>query len=576
MKRAVSYFVVGCLVSAWLLTPASLPSASVEAASVLALVTGTVKDDSGKPLAGAVVGLFAAQPGQTIGGNLLKNMTTDGDGRFKTNVAPGFYRLRAAADGFRPTFTLLTLDAANKITHNFSLRRAGTIIEKRGDKGDYRWIGRSVPRSILHYQEEDEDYATRDAVADNGVPTPKSELHGVVQFTGVQAGNENFAGANFAVSSSFGDDFAVALLGQAGTGTAAPQRLTAIASMRPQAAHQVTTAISYAQAMIRHQNNLRQLEQFSFAASDSWQVNKPLLLILGFDYSTFGSFGKGRDSILPRFAVQYTPTGRTSIKAALTPGTADLRQTQEGFDSEDIQAKFERQQADIVLSDNAPLADRSRRLEFGFERVLDEDGTSSLQAAAFYDVISNHGVGILSLPLEASPENQSALQQVARQVAAMNGAARGMRVMYAKRLNEYVSASIGYSFGRGEKFSNAAFDSISPAQLFTGTNFQVASAKLDLDLTHRTGTRISTVVRLSPSAVVFAIDPFAGQMSVYDPNVSIYFTQLLPTFGLPVKCQALIDVRNLLNQTNGISSETAQLIAARAQRSVRGAISFQW
>ena len=63
---------------------------------------------------------------------------------------------------------------------------------------------------------------------------------------------------------------------------------------------------------------------------------------------------------------------------------------------------------------------------------------------------------------------------------------------------------------------------------------------------------------------------------MYDPNVSIYVTQALPTFGLPVKCQALIDMRNLLNQTTGIESDTAQLIAARSQRSVRGAISFQW
>jgi hypothetical protein len=65
-------------------------------------------------------------------------------------------------------------------------------------------------------------------------------------------------------------------------------------------------------------------------------------------------------------------------------------------------------------------------------------------------------------------------------------------------------------------------------------------------------------------------------MSVYDPNVCIYVTQLLPTFGLPVKCQALVDVRNLLNQTNGVESDRTQLIAARAQRSVRGALSFQW
>ena len=65
-------------------------------------------------------------------------------------------------------------------------------------------------------------------------------------------------------------------------------------------------------------------------------------------------------------------------------------------------------------------------------------------------------------------------------------------------------------------------------------------------------------------------------MGVYDPNLSIYVTQALPNFGLPVKCQALIDVRNLLNQMNGVEGENIQLVAARSQRSVRGAISFRW
>ncbi|HYE74618.1 MAG TPA: hypothetical protein VEF04_14865, partial [Blastocatellia bacterium] len=73
-----------------------------------------------------------------------------------------------------------------------------------------------------------------------------------------------------------------------------------------------------------------------------------------------------------------------------------------------------------------------------------------------------------------------------------------------------------------------------------------------------------------------AIDPFAGRMSVYDPNISIYVTQELPNFGLPVKWQALVDIRNLLNQLNGVDDSRAQIIAARSQRTVRGGIAFNW
>ena len=578
MRKAVRYFVVGCVVSAWLLAP--LPAA--EASTTLALISGTVKDDAGKPLGGALVALFTAQPGQTLGGNLLKNLTTDADGRFRVSIAPGMYKLRAVADGFRPTFTLITLDAANKITHNFALKRVGTVVESRGDKGDYRWIGRSVPRNVLHYQEE-EEYVSSNTVAEN-TPQAESKLHGIVQFTSLKAGDTNFTGANFALASSFNNNLEFALVGQGGLGEAAPQRIAAMAALRPHAKHQVTAMAGYGQAFVREKvgtrQQLRTLDQFSFAAMDSWQVSKPLLLILGFDYSAFtSSIGKGRDSILPRVAVQYTPTARTHINAALIPGTNSWRQTQEGLQTENLQTRFESQPAEVAMTSEAggsPIADRSRRLEIGFEQVFGEEGDSSIEAAAFFDTISGHGVGVLTLPLEASLENQQAFQQVARQVMAMNGAARGMRVMYAKRFNDYVSASAGYSLGRGERFNQAPLDQLTPARMFTTSRFQVASAKLDLDFTQRTGTRVSTVVRLSPSAVVFAIDPFAGRMSVYDPNVSIYVTQALPTFGLPVKCQALVDLRNLLNQTIGIENDTAQLIAARSQRSVRGAISFQW
>ncbi len=151
-----------------------------------------------------------------------------------------------------------------------------------------------------------------------------------------------------------------------------------------------------------------------------------------------------------------------------------------------------------------------------------------------------------------------------------------MRITYTHRFNDYMSASAGYSFGAGERFSDLPLATLSPDHLFSRGFFQVASAKLDLDFTEQTGTRISTVVRLSPSAVVFAIDPFAGRMSVYDPNINIYITQDLPSFGLPLRWQAVVDIRNLLDQLNGTEDGSVQLLATRTRRCIRGGISFRW
>lgn len=603
MKRVVSYLVIGCVLG--LVTGGPYPGSAlvapgfVQASPALAFISGTVMDDAGKPLAGAVVALLTAQPGSALLKS-VKSVKTDHNGRFTTGAAPGNYRLRAEAEGFRPKFTPLTLAAADKVTFNFSLRRVGTLIEKRGDRDDYRWIGRSVPRNVLHYDDPEEvaENAKRpvDTDGDGIIDSPSradgqaavQSFHGALQFIGTGTAGRgglsgaNFYGMNFAVSGAVKGGVELAMLGQGGIGEGAPQRITALASMRPGAKHHMTTALGYGKFALAGQQplptGLPTLEQFSASAMDSWQVARPLLVIYGFDYSRFVGTGPKRDSILPRFAVQYSPNSQTKMYASLTPGANELRETTEAVNSENVRTQFDLRPAEIAASVSAdgiaPVIDRSRRYEIGIERMLDDD--SSVEASAFYDIVAGHGIGVLALPLDASPETQSALEQVANRVASMSGATRGVRLMYARRLGEHVTASVGYSYGRGQRFNEAALDQVSPARLFTGGTFQVAAAKLDLDLRERTGTRVSTVVRFSPSAVVFAIDPFAGRMSVYDPNISIYVTQELPNFGLPVRWQAIVDMRNLLNQSSGVEDQRAQLVAAHTQRTVRGGIAFNW
>jgi hypothetical protein len=626
MKKAVRFSIISWLLTVVSVAPASLlclaPSV-VEGSPVLASITGTVKDEGGTPLAGAAVELLEFG----FGGKAVKSMKTNEQGKFMASVTPGSYRLRAEATGFKAqTLTRINLEAAAKFTYNFALKRDDTLVDKRGDRDDVRWIGRSVPRSILRLNEpeivaENKSAEEKPDQIEDRYTEYRPSFHGTVQFLAGSSARRsgqpsNFFGTNFAISSSLGRNVELALIGQKGMGIGAPQRLAAITSVRPLYNHQITTSIGYGTVEIprafRNDDGIipdsdgpltlpiptditqivqpgvqlgaqpgpqavkpRTFNQLSLSAVDSWQVFRPLLIIYGFDYSRFvGPMARDRESLLPRFAVQFTPAAHTRINAAVTPGASDGRYEIESFNTENIRVPFETRSAEVVYGED-PLLDRSRRFEVGIERIFG-GGSSSLEVSAFYDVISGHGVGVLALPLEASPETEAAFQQVAHRVAAMNGASRGLRVMYARRLNDYVTASVGYSFGRGERFNRAAIDDLTPARLFTGGFFQVTSAKVDVDLMEQTGTRVSTVVRLSPSAVVFAIDPFAGRMSVYDPNINIYVTQELPSFGLPLRWQAIVDIRNLLDQVNGVEDNTAQIMALRARRAVRGGIAFRW
>jgi hypothetical protein len=548
-------------------------------------------------------------------GKELKSATTDSQGRFLAGVSPGAYLLRAVAEGFLPKLsTPLFINSPSKISYDFALKSKDTLVQKRGDSKDYRWISLSVPRPVTNFDSsaEEETVEPPDDVAERrSFLAARSSFHGLAQFMAVTSNEPagvsapDFFGTNFAVSGSLGGNFEIALIGQRGVGDLAPQRLAAVATVRPASAHQLTAMIDYGRiglskarspengviydadggAGAQRRNGRTSnaaagperslLDQISVSATDSWQVFRPLLLIYGFDYSRFVGEMNDRDSVLPRIAVQYSPSSRVRVNAAVTPGSDQRLNSPEGFNSENIQASFESSPAEVATTSDSPIIDRSQRFEVGVERALGK-GDTTIEASVFYDLISGHGVGLLALPLEASPETEVTLQQVAQQITAMNGAARGVRVMLNRHINNHLTASAGYSFGRGSRLNDKPISQLSPSELFKSGFFQVATAKLDLDLTERTGTRVSTVIRLSPSAVVFAIDPFAGRMSVYDPNINIYVTQELPSFGLPGRWEALVDIRNLLNQGLGVEDGGLQLARAFAGRTVRGGLAFRW
>jgi hypothetical protein len=206
-------------------------------------------------------------------------------------------------------------------------------------------------------------------------------------------------------------------------------------------------------------------------------------------------------------------------------------------------------------------------LEFGVERIL--DNSSNLEATAFFDTTTGRGVGLLSTPSTAfaGAGGESFIS-----VANQQGSSRGIRLVYTRRLNRVWTASAGYSFGRGQRLSSSHISD--PADMFESGMFQTGS--LQLAAGFHTGTQVRTVLRFSPQATVFAIDPFAGRLGVYDPSLSIQVTQELPSFGLPVRAEAILDARNLLDVQT--SSENGELltVVGNNRRSVRGGISVRF
>lgn len=562
----------------------------------LATITGAVIDNNGNPVAGALISLLREGASKVI-----KQTRSDAAGRFSARISPGHYGIRAIAEGFNEVvFSSVEVRASQELVYRFNLEPTGsgkTLPERRRDRDDVKWTLRSAQtrRSIFQAQEGDdadiqaalgqepaaETTAPTDhsgEAADSEVTDPQSaaRVQGVVEtyFAG-NAYGPGYPGLNFAIATSPNDRIELVFAGQTTGGPNGPERFEASSHVRAGLRHRVgmsVGAIRFGEASwISSKANqitdpTERLGQVSVRAIDEWIVRDGIVVVLGLDYSRFLGAG-GAHSLTPRLGIQYDVNARTRVRAAYAPG-GDEGDIQSVAAFEGAQVAFrDSGRRPVAYVDGRAVMDRSHRLEFGVERVL--DNRSNLEGAAFFDTTLDRGVGLLSTPMTAFA---GATGEAFINVANQQGAARGMRLVYTRRLSRMWTASGGYSFGRGQRLTSGEI--FQPADMFESGFFQTAAFQLDADL--GSGTNIRTVLRFSPNATVFAIDPFAGRLAVYDPSLSVQVTQELPSFGLPVRAEAVIDARNLLDvQPNTENGEVLTQLST-GRRSVRGGISLRF
>jgi len=296
-----------------------------------------------------------------------------------------------------------------------------------------------------------------------------------------------------------------------------------------------------------------------------WKFREGVILVFGFDYSRFVAAGND-SSLSPRLGLQFDVNAKTRVRAAFTTQTEE-RSWAHAVDLEGQSVTFSEPVAvqDLVLVSGKPQMNKSRRLEFGVERVL--DNRSSIEANVFFDTTVGRGVGLNSLTFDTLGGDS-----LGEFVANQQGNARGLRVVYSRRLPGPFTTSAGYAFGNGQKLSPSAISD--PSKVFESDFFQSFFGQLEADL--KTGTSVRTVFRLSPQATVFAIDPFKGRLAIYDPGLSVFITQSLPNLGLPFRAEAIIDARNIFDFQSGISGDEGSLKLNAQRRMLRGGIQVRF
>lgn len=542
--------------------------------SNIGVIKGIVRDETGKAIADAYVSIFRVGTSR-----LLKQVRSATDGSFLAKILPGTYTVLAVAQGFNAvTLSEVEVNRATELNYGFKLERAGggkTLPENKADRSSPKYSIRAaqMQRSVYQAGEgaapiSETAAAQNDAGEQNSETNNEPETEGkrraqtVVETYFASSDEGNYMGLNFARLQPLWENAEIIFLGQSGTNKSAPQRFQTDFKFRPSENHQVRLSGAIAKlGQVKLENQEKSLSQVSFGASDEWKVKEGVILVFGFDYSKF--IGAGSDSsVSPRLGFQYDINSKTRFRTAYTTQTEE-RSWQNVVELEDNQVLFREPASvqDFIVENDKPQMNRSQRLEFGIERVL--DNKSNVEANVFLDTVDNRAVGVSGVSFD-SVGGENLIDFIAGQ----QGKARGARVVYTRRLNGIFSTAAGFAFGNNQQLSEKAISN--PASLFENGYSQTVFGQLDADFD--TGTQVKTIFRLSPQATVFAIDPFQGRLAIYDPGLSIKVSQSLPTLGLPIHAEAIVDGRNLFDLQTGVGNEEGNLRLNLQRRILRGGI----
>src|SRR5437016_1203372 len=217
-------------------------------------ITGTVRDNKGLPLAGAVIQMIREGANQ-----IVKQTYSAADGSFSAKIPAGRYSLRAIANGFSEVlFSSVQVSPSAEIAYRFNLEPAGsgrTLVDQRKDRDNVKWTLRSVQsrRSIFQANEgadptiaaaENAEQAENEntETTDSQRKDRKTRAQGVFETYFAASANpygSGYEGVNFAVEMPTSESIDLVFAGQTGIGAGAPQRFETTARLRVNDRHRL-------------------------------------------------------------------------------------------------------------------------------------------------------------------------------------------------------------------------------------------------------------------------------------------------------------------------------------------------
>jgi Carboxypeptidase regulatory-like domain len=536
-----------------------------------ASLSGKVKNAQGIPQMGALV--EATQ----LGGTTIFEAFTDEKGNYVIHgLLPGSYDVRVTAVSFLPTLREdVSLHSGASLVLNLTLNTLNDAIRllpaKQGSTpdDDWKWTLRSTANRPILRLNNGQPVVIANGSQDHPLKTSVALVAGG---DGSAFGGDSPMSTQVSVERSLFQTGLLSFNGNVGYGDG-PNDTVLHASY----AHAMPNGSvpEVAVTMQRFATSPTQtlhdaaLQALTIHADEKTQVFGFVDLAGGADFQTvqfmghvnaYKPFGSADVHLSPNSVLQYQYT--TSV-----PTTRGLK----GYDS--APADMTEAGPRMTMVDEQTVLEKARHQEVS---VSHRTGKTSVQVAYFRDHIFDTaltGVGQLN------GDYGSILPDVYSGTFAYNGGkldTNGVRLVVERRLPDGMTATVDYAFG-------GVLDMVED-------NAHLSDARSQIDQSYRSAVTFKLAGALTRSktqwlasykwtnpGALTPVDLFNAGPGQSDPYLNIFIRQPIPGASfIPVKMEALLDLRNLLAQGYhpmlGPDGETVYLV--QSARSVRGGVAF--
>jgi len=518
------------------------------AASNLGTITGSVRDAGGTPLAGALVIATAASSIQPE-----RIALTDRDGGFSIlNLFAGEYSIKVSMARFLPVLRPgIQLNAGGTAVLTVSLQNAMDVFRRvvsrdRSQSDDIVWTLRSSrsTQPVLRLVESANkpqpmklwgpDYTGYFQVYSKSVETSSGTTEGV--------------GSQFSVTMPLDTGSKVTVHGQYHESPMQPRGIGASYDFAPATRHKAAVGVNVRQgALFGDPLQSDSLREVQVKYGEDFQWTDHLVLNYGAQAGRVGTIS-GATYLRPRFGVSWVPERRTTISFAAStqaPQVAD----------NPVRGKEYYDRTILV----PPALERYGHGEAGVTHIFSDGFEVSI--AAFRDQTETEALFV------KTPEGRHGILIL----NTSNMPSEGIRLNVNRQFRNF-EAGIGYTSVNGVAISNSASTFDEMRNQLERRRFQSVAARFKADV-DATQTEITAVYRWTSAFSASRLDPYQNVMEYNDPTLSLSIAQNLPTWGMfPGKVQAILDARNLLDQSFGAPRTQAGLYP----RLVKGGINIKF